>query len=409
MIAICAIFKNEYPFILEWLAYHRCLGVHNYYIADNISSDGSSELLIALEKKGLIHRFPYPTENGVAPQIGAYNTILEKAEDDWLFFIDADEFITPNNFENGLVDLSALLEDDKISAIALNWAVFGSSYSVIPDNSLVIERFNKRAHKDHPVNKHYKSIIRKRDIISTGKTPHNFILRDNKKYIKTTGKVEPDNHGLSIDVDWDKVRINHYVIKSRCEFVTKKASRGRATTLDSQLNRTLSFFRSHDLNQIEDNIPRWFVNKVRIEKESLIHQLKSVDFNYDEIKYPSALYKTALGMGKGHIDFLTITDNSIEIRGWAIDKSALPVSDIIAVVNTNTIVKCSNLVFRNRNDLSSAGLGSGKNAGFNASIPRPNKLIDNIDIYGLDKNGLIIAEIKSNIDVISEINKTIAS
>ncbi len=60
MISIGAIFKNEHPFILEWLAYHISLGVHDFYIADNISTDGSSELLHYLDKAGYIHRIEFP-------------------------------------------------------------------------------------------------------------------------------------------------------------------------------------------------------------------------------------------------------------------------------------------------------------------------------------------------------------
>ncbi|WP_429040257.1 glycosyltransferase family 2 protein [Aeromonas media] len=406
MLAICAIFKNEHPYILEWLAYHRCLDIHHFYIADNISTDGTSELLIALDKINVIKRYPYPTELGMPPQIMAYNALLTTAEDEWLAFIDADEFITPNNYEEGLIELVTLLDDDKVSAIALNWSVYGSSCSIIPENALVIERLTRRANKDHPVNQHYKSIVRKRDTLSAGKTPHDFSLHEGKSYIKTSGAPELDSHGLSRSVDWEKARINHYVIKSQAEFFTKKATRGRATTLDTQLNRTLSFFRSHDLNQIEDNIPRWFVNKVKDEKESLVKALESVGYDYHEFNYQSPLYRTAHGMGKGCIDFLNVTERLVEFRGWVIDKNNYPVESIIAVINSIRIQKCINLKFRDRNDLSLAGLGTGIRAGFNTSIFLPDGEINKIDFYGLDRNGLVIVEIKGNFDIIKMINNS---
>lgn len=404
MLAICAIVKNEHPFILEWLAYHRCLDIHRFYIADNISTDGTSELLIALEEIGIIKRYSYPTEIGVAPQIMAYNSLLTAAEDKWLAFIDADEFITPNNYEEGLIELVKLLDDDKVSAIALNWSVYGSSCSIIPENALVIERLTRRANKDHPVNQHYKSIVRRRDTLSAGKTPHDFVLHKGKSYIKTSGAPELNSHGLSEAVDWGKARINHYVIKSQAEFFTKKAARGRATTLDIQLNRTLSFFRSHDLNQIEDNIPCWFITKVKNEKLSLVNALKSIGYDYHDFNYPSPLYRTAHGMGKGCIDFLSITERLIEFRGWAIDKNNHPIESIIAVINSINIKKCTNLKFRDRSDLSLAGLGSGVSAGFNTSVFLPDGEINKIDFYGLDRNDLVIVEIKGNFDIIAMIN-----
>jgi len=405
MLTICAIFKNEMPYILEWLAYHRCLGINNYHIADNTSTDGSSNLLIALEKTGIIKRLPYPTTTDTAPQIGAYNALLSSTETEWLAFIDADEFITPLNYEEGLSELLALLSDDRISAIALNWAIYGSSCSIIPENSLVIERLNKRAKKEHTVNLHYKSIVRKRDTVSAGKTPHQFVLNHNKKYIKTTGYEEPESDGLSKQVDWDKARINHYVIKSKAEFTTKKAARGRATTLDSELNRTINFFRSHDLNQVEDNVPRWFINKVINEKKSLINKLESCNYSYHDPVYHTPLFRTACGMGKGYIDIFNLSDNTMEIRGWAIDKNNEPVKNIIAVIDSINIIECSGLLFRDRKDLSRVGLGNGLGSGFNATLPQPCNKITSIDFYGLDSNGLVIVELKNNVDIFSALNE----
>lgn len=404
MIAICAIFKNEYPYILEWIAYHRCLGIHHFYIADNISIDGSTELLSALNELGVIKRISYPTEPGIPPQIGAYNLLFNSADEEWLAFIDADEFITPSNYEEGLNELLILLGDANVSAVALNWAVYGSSCSIIPENTLVIERLTKRAGKDHPVNRHYKSIVRKRDTLCAGKTPHDFILHDGKFYIKTTGALESDSHGLSKTVDWKKARINHYVIKSRAEFITKKSARGRATTVDSNLNRTLSFFRNHDLNQIEDNIPRWFIKKVKTEKELIIKQLDSVAYSYNDVQHPSSLDRSAHGMGKGCIDFITINDETIELRGWAIDRNNSPIKNIIAVVNSYLILKCTKLIFRDRTDLSYSGLGSGIGAGFNVSMIRPDMDIMNIDFYGLDINGLAVVELKGSVDPMTIMN-----
>jgi len=407
MLSICAIFKNEHPYILEWLAYHRCLGIKHFFIADNISTDGSSELLKALEKIHVIKHYPYPTENGVPPQIGAYNALLASADDDveWIAFIDADEFITPTNYEKGLKELFSLLEDEHISAVALNWAVYGSSCSIIPENSLVIERLNKRANKDHPVNLHYKSIIKKKDTVSAGKTPHEFTLQENKFYIKTSGDIVNENHGLSKSVDWNIARINHYVIKSKAEFISKKAARGRATTLEKKFNRNINFFRNHDINQVEENIPRWFINKVTNERQALIDKLKSIDYIYNNPQYPSPLYRTACGMGKGHIDALNVLNDTIEIIGWAINKENEPVKDVIAIVNATDIIKCIKLSFRNRMDLARAELGNGIGSGFYATFPIPQDEITNIDFYALDDNGLVVVEIKSAIDVISKINE----
>ncbi|WHI50417.1 glycosyltransferase family 2 protein [Microbulbifer sp. MLAF003] len=57
---IAAIFKNEYEYILEWIVYHQLIGVDAFYIADNVSDDGSSQLLEALDSLGVIKGFISP-------------------------------------------------------------------------------------------------------------------------------------------------------------------------------------------------------------------------------------------------------------------------------------------------------------------------------------------------------------
>lgn len=64
MIAIGAIFKNEYPYVTEWLAYHKAIGFNKFYIVDNISNDGTSELLVKLHERGEIVRIEYQTVEG---------------------------------------------------------------------------------------------------------------------------------------------------------------------------------------------------------------------------------------------------------------------------------------------------------------------------------------------------------
>ncbi|CAM5221105.1 glycosyltransferase family 2 protein [Alishewanella longhuensis] len=98
-IAVAAIFKNERPYVLEWVAYHRLMGADQIIIADNFSDDGTSQLLEALHLAGIIIRIPYPRVGEEGPQAGAYNTVLRDfgSRFDLIAFIDADEFIVGAN------------------------------------------------------------------------------------------------------------------------------------------------------------------------------------------------------------------------------------------------------------------------------------------------------------------------
>ncbi len=44
-IAVCAIFKDEAPYLLEWLAFHKMIGVDLFVLYDNGSTDGGGDLI----------------------------------------------------------------------------------------------------------------------------------------------------------------------------------------------------------------------------------------------------------------------------------------------------------------------------------------------------------------------------
>lgn len=264
--AICGIVKNEQPYILEWIAFHRLIGFEKFILADNISNDGTSELLSKLDNAGIIDRIIYPTQAGQPPQIPAYREIykLYKEDINYIAFLDADEFITSTQDISLKKLLKELEKKDKFGGLALNWSVFGSSGKKYFDEGLVIERFTKRANKDQFINHHLKSIV-KIECIESISNCHQAQLKDGFLYYNTNYEIIDKNKqkifGLSEKVCWSKFKVNHYMIKSYQEFKEKKQARGRGASL---LKRDDSFFYKHDFNEIEeaeftDIIPR--VNK----------------------------------------------------------------------------------------------------------------------------------------------------
>jgi hypothetical protein len=397
MFSIGAIFKNEYPFILEWLAYHQCMGIRKFYIADNVSTDGSTELLTALDTIGVIKRIPYPTQPNTPPQLGAYREVLKRAtQDEWVAFIDADEFFSPQDYEDGLTSIKPLLENPEIGAISINWAVYGSSYSILPSNNLVIERFTHRATEHHAVNKHYKSIVRISAVVDTGSTPHAFTINHDHRFVMANGINQEKKDGIGEQTVWFPLRLNHYVIKSKAEFLTKKASRGRATTLKESMARDISFFKGHDLNNNEDHVPQWFVDKVKLKMSEIINKLDDIGYHYSVEQPNIPLYKTKKGMGVGFVDALSKNDNLCELRGWAIDVHKEPVHSLFVILNNMHPVLPDEHVFVARNDVHRKGISNDLNVGFRTLFKMPNIKIHAFNVYALDKNGLVCAELGTN-------------
>ncbi len=391
MIAIGAIFKNEFPYILEWIAYHQVLGIKDFYIVDNISNDGSSELLCEMHKKGIITRIEHANVDGVKPQLPAYKKIIESLHKscDFIAFIDADEFLRPVDLNIGLSDLMSVFnQDESVGAVAINWALYGSSNCIVPDyNSLVIERFEKRGNIDFSANRHYKTILRVSAISDVGNNPHYFNIKDEYKYVQTNSKEIGLLTGLSEDITWDKCRINHYVIKSKAEFFVKKASRGRAVGKNSDLN--INFFNNHDINTSNDSYPYWFISRVKNNIDVLKSRLCSIiNSKVSNI----SLYRMDRLAGHGCVDSILFENDQIVINGWAVDKNKNIINNFHMVTNNDCIISGFDMVRVPRKDVVDSKLCDNKLCGFKISVGMSSFVSDNItkfDLYAANDNDII--------------------
>ncbi|KAA8614347.1 glycosyltransferase family 2 protein [Salipiger aestuarii] len=86
--------KNEGPFILEWIAFNRLIGVTDFLIYSNDCTDGTDALLDALAPWGVIH-LPNPARGRnyqmEALKHAARQPVVRNA--DWVWIADVDEFL----------------------------------------------------------------------------------------------------------------------------------------------------------------------------------------------------------------------------------------------------------------------------------------------------------------------------
>lgn len=267
-VAIAAILKNEGPYILEWVAFHRMIGVTRFFIADNDSTDGSTQLLAALHAAGLVTHIPFPQVPNRASQLAAYQEIVRRhrRDADWIAFVDGDEFLMPVKPKARLPRFFSNVAPD-VGAMCVNWACYGSSHRREPSLGPVIERFTKRAKDGFGPNLHYKTVVRTAALSKIGRNPHYVEIARGYRYAHTDGSPLVHHHkhglGLSDELHWKPLRINHYVVKSRAEFDHKKAPRGRATIPGAL--REAGFFRGHDRNDVEDPVDPSLVARTKRE------------------------------------------------------------------------------------------------------------------------------------------------
>ena len=104
--------KNEGPFLLEWIAFNRVLGVTDFLFYSNDCTDATDRLLDKLEEHGIVTHLPNPADpeqtrnyQMKALKKARRHPVVKKA--DWVWVADVDEFL---NIHVGDHTIPALIE-----------------------------------------------------------------------------------------------------------------------------------------------------------------------------------------------------------------------------------------------------------------------------------------------------------
>lgn len=222
-----AIFRDEAPYLKEWIEFHRLVGVEHFYLINNLSEDHYKEALEPYIKKGLVDLIEWPYEHLEMSdwnviQCKAYEHVLSlvKGKVKWLAIIDTDEFLFPVKSKNLKKFLSKY---EKYGGVAVNWQVYGTSFiSKIPDDKWLIEMLRWKLPEQDPINKHVKSIVRPEYVVGCD-NPH-YVVYSQKKGQVTSDRV-PFEGAFSPSIQVNAIRINHYTIRDEHYLHTQKLPR----------------------------------------------------------------------------------------------------------------------------------------------------------------------------------------
>ena len=273
-VLIVTTMKNEGPFILEWLAYHRSIGVTDFLVYTNDCTDGTDEMFDLLASKGLLTHAQNPYRKvDMKPQHAAYQAAeatSNAAKADWIICMDVDEYI---NIHIGDGTLGALFEAvPEATLISLTWRLFGNADIAAFEDKPIIEQFHKCApalcRKPHQAwgfktlfrnLGHYKKFGVHRP---KGLKPE---YLSQIRWVNGSGKEMPGKmlrtgwRSSTSTVGYDFVSLNHYALRSAESFLVKR-DRGRVNHVDRDQGLAYWFRMNHNAQEersIANKLPRF--------------------------------------------------------------------------------------------------------------------------------------------------------
>ena len=271
--AVCA-FKNEAPYLDEWLAFCAAEGVDHVLLYDNASTDGARKVLRPWIDAGFVELVDWPLHWKSGSQIKAFSDALGRlrGRTRWAAFIDVDEFLfSPTG--KPLPDI--LKEYEGHAGVIVNWQCYGSSGHKTRPPGLTIESYTRRARTGWPRNQRVKTIVDPVLAIAP-RSAHLFKVQPGRalvtedfkpvRVVRTAhwprllrhlaaripylpfdpySKTNPSVRQVSVST----LRINHYVTRSEEEMPLKYKDRNTMRERDRR-----SHARYHDRNEVEDPI-----------------------------------------------------------------------------------------------------------------------------------------------------------
>jgi hypothetical protein len=292
-LAICAIFRDEAPYLKEWIDFHFKEGAEHFYLYNNFSVDNPERVLKPYIDAGIVTLINWPIPFIDGGQEKAYDDCIKRSKqsDVWVALIDIDEFLF-----SPVGTITSILERClKYPALSVNTVCYGTSGKHQYEDVPVVKRFTRRAPLWWRRNRQRKLVIQPllahraitphrvlhdhgTDAYSVGGTSVSKIKGKRSKSEKSAftrrlykisksivskqwllryipsclalfldpyGGLKPRFNSISL------LRINHYVLRSKGEYLQKR-SRFMESQFGAKYNDAYLWY--HDQNQIFDPI-----------------------------------------------------------------------------------------------------------------------------------------------------------
>lgn len=277
--------KNEGPFLIEWIAFNRVLGVTDFLFYSNDCTDATDRLLDRLQELGIVTHLPNPAE-GRNYQMEALKDARRQPvvlNADWVWIADVDEFLNIHVGDNTIPDLIAACGNPH--AISLTFQFFANCGVETFEDRPVIEQFTRSHNPDiwcAETAQEVKTLIRK-DFPVKYYGAHRPFTKDGVK--KSNRPAWTDGSGR--DVPWefraaakknrmrkfpakgarDLATLNHYALRSLDSYLVKN-DRGDVNRENRSFDDT--YWRERNDPAHEDLSIRRYLPRLRAEMDRLM-------------------------------------------------------------------------------------------------------------------------------------------
>lgn len=165
-VCICAILKDEYFYLKEWIDWHLSLGIEHIYLYEDYNSISHAPIVSEYDNvhlyyvKDILESYYKDTildKHNAWKQYYIYeyfyNSYRNKYE--WIMFIDIDEFLILKDVK--LFDLLDTYNDE--CAILLKWVMFGANGHITKPVGSIMKNYTKIVPKTFQLNHDCKSIV----------------------------------------------------------------------------------------------------------------------------------------------------------------------------------------------------------------------------------------------------------
>ena len=267
--------RNEAPYLLEWVAYHRLIGFDTIVVYSNNCTDRTDQLCAELAAEGYIeHHICDP--QGASPQGHAawmFRRSGRVKEGDWLLFCDPDEFLNVKFGGHRLDDLLERTQDAK--GVLLPWRLFGDAGHLHFTGRSIDPVYSRAAPAMNANNRVVKTLVRYGpDVEFTGihmpKMRPEYWSNGPLFLSPRLLPIDPDKPAYSLwrekgqavtcdkdDTTYENVQINHYFVRSLASFALKHLrGNGGTSAARSDVNKqrySSENYEKSNHNEVEDH------------------------------------------------------------------------------------------------------------------------------------------------------------